>query len=505
MQQVYDLTREDIVLRTFFSDKQLSQRMMPFLDPTLYEDKTNQKLAEIVNKFVRKYHRPPEAQEIVVGLENAETYGEVRKHIINICNANVTTLRPNMLVELLEKFYQEKAVYNLLRQSAVSIYENNVDAVRELIPQIKNKINFSLHISLGLDLIEDIDEAKRRLKEISHPIPSGITDVNVWTAQRKDDPSTGGYPRKTLCLYVGQPNVGKTLVLCSEACYAVRAGYNVMYISLELSEEYLWRRMAANLTGIDQYQVTELSTEECKQRIENARLASAEKMGCLKIKRMKTTTTPYEIEAVLDEYESVVGAPVDMLVIDYIGIMRPNQRAGMLENMYKDGQAKAEQIREICNERNIVGLSAIQFGRPGYSSLDAGLESVRESSGYNETAHLMITITLDSILKGLDMYYHVIKKNRFGENEVPFYTKRNYGTMLWYPATQEDVEEEHRRREEFDVVTSATSNMFGSSVNTGFGRTQRSRPAPPKKSHPPMTAAEQKEALGALDDMSALV
>ena len=504
MQEVYNLTREDMVIRTFFSDKILSQKMMPYLDPTLYEDKTNQQVVSIVNKFIRKHHRSPEAQELVLCLDNTGFADEARNRIMELCNAKIATPKQDFLVQMLEKFYQEKASTNILKQSAVHIFENNIEAVRDLLPALRNKLNFSLHMSLGLDLVDDIDEAKRRLKEVSKPIPSGITDINVFTAQRKDDPTTGGYPKKTLCLYVGQPNVGKTLVLCSEACYAVRAGYNVMYISLELSEEYLWRRMAANLTGIDQYEVTELSTEECKAKIEAARLSSVEKMGRLKIKRMKTTTTPYEIDALLDEYETEVGAPADMLVIDYIGIMKPNQRPGMIENMYKDGQAKAEQIREMCIERNMVGLSAIQFGRSGYSSLDAGLESVRESSGYNETADLMITITIDHILKGLDMYYHIIKKNRFGQNEVPFYTKRNYGTMLWYPATEEDVQEEHRAREEFEVVQNSAGAMFGGN-SVGSGKMNRAKPVAPKKSKPPMTGAEQEAALASMSDMSALM
>ena len=305
-----------MVIRTFFSDKILSQKMMPYLDPTLYEDKTNQQVVSIVNKFIRKHHRSPEAQELVLCLDNTGFADEARNRIMELCNAKIATPKQDFLVQMLEKFYQEKASTNILKQSAVHIFENNIEAVRDLLPALKNKLNFSLHMSLGLDLVDDIDEAKRRLKEVSKPIPSGITDINVFTAQRKDDPTTGGYPKKTLCLYVGQPNVGKTLVLCSESCYAVRAGYNVMYISLELSEEYLWRRMAANLTGIDQYEVTELSTEECKAKIEAARLSSVEKMGRLKIKRMKTTTTPYEIDALLDEYETEVGAPADMLVIE---------------------------------------------------------------------------------------------------------------------------------------------------------------------------------------------
>ena len=208
-----------MVIRTFFSDKILSQKMMPYLDPTLYEDKTNQQVVSIVNKFIRKHHRSPEAQELVLCLDNTGFADEARNRIMELCNAKIATPKQDFLVQMLEKFYQEKASTNILKQSAVHIFENNIEAVRDLLPALRNKLNFSLHMSLGLDLVDDIDEAKRRLKEISKPIPSGITDINVFTAQRKDDPTTGGYPKKTLCLYVGQPNVGKTLVLCSESCY----------------------------------------------------------------------------------------------------------------------------------------------------------------------------------------------------------------------------------------------------------------------------------------------
>jgi methylthioribose-1-phosphate isomerase len=100
------------------------------------------------------------------------------------------------------------------------------------------------------------------------------------------------------------------------------------------------------------------------------------------------------------------------------------------------------------------------------------------------------------------MYFHMIKKNRFGENEIPFYTKRNYSTMLWYPATQEDIEEEHRAREEFEVVQNTVGAMYGG--GGGGGKLNRAK-QPPKKSRPPITGAEQEAALSSLSDMSALV
>ena len=122
MQEVYNLTREDMVIRTFFSDKILSQKMMPYLDPTLYEDKTNQQVVSIVNKFIRKHHRSPEAQELVLCLDNTGFADEARNRIMELCNAKIATPKQDFLVQMLEKFYQEKASTNILKQSAVHIF-----------------------------------------------------------------------------------------------------------------------------------------------------------------------------------------------------------------------------------------------------------------------------------------------------------------------------------------------------------------------------------------------
>lgn len=466
MPAVYDLTREDLVIRTYLMDLSIAPKMFSFLDDKLYSDATNKVIIGIIRKFIRKYNRRPQAQELIVGLGNSGFGEQARQKLMAICNADIPYMKPDYVIGLLETFYQEKASENVLRDAATAIYDNNTDKVRDLLPKLKDCLNFSIHMGLGLDLVEDIEEAQRRLKEMSHPIRSAIGAVNMYTAKVKTDPTSGGYPRKTMTLYVGQPNVGKSLVMGSDACNFIRYGYDVLYISLELSEEYVWRRLAANLTGVSQNSVADLSVDECRQLIENTKIPGVERLGHLKVIRMKTTTTPSEIEARIDQFYSIYKKNPDVLVVDYIGIMKPNRSQRTMESMYLDGQEKAEQIREMCIERNMVGISAVQFNRSGYSRLDAGLESVSGSSGFAETADIMITITRDDILKKMNMYANFIKKNRFGENEVMFYTKYDYDTMRWYDATEEDI---HAYTEELTRVQIANEAVGGMQSTRSVG------------------------------------
>lgn len=491
---VFNLNREDLVLRTFFTDPVLSTKMMPLLDPVLYKDEVNKNIVVIIRKFIKKYGRKPSAQELIYGLTTTGYSEDVREKLLIINNSEIAPLKNDFVVNMLENFYQESSAEELLKKSATAIYENNMDAVRNLLPVMKEKLNFSLHMNLGLDLINDIGEAQRRLRSATSPVPSGIMAINMNTAMKLDDPSTGGYPRKALSLLAAQPNMGKTLALCSESSVAVKNGYNVLYVSLELAEEYIWRRVAANLTGLGQYKVVDMTEDECKAAIYSSKNPGSDKFGILKVVRAKRTTTPTEIEAMLDSYESVTGMPVDLLVIDYIGILKPSRDLNSRDsNTSLDGQAKAEQIRELCIERNMAGLSAVQFNRAGYNNTEAGLEHLAESKGYAETGDLVITIAADPILRELGMYVNWIKKNRMGPNEIMFYTRKDYQLMRWEDATDEDrIQSETKHAEALAMAQAGGA----------YGSNRGGPPSAPRSSKPVMGTMSEKESKAVLNNLS---
>ena len=52
-----------------------------------------------------------------------------------------------------------------------------------------------------------------------------------------DDLMDGGWDRKTLNVIIGASNSGKSLWLCNIATNALRAGKNVLYVTLEMSDK----------------------------------------------------------------------------------------------------------------------------------------------------------------------------------------------------------------------------------------------------------------------------
>ena len=83
MAAVYDLTREDLVLRTYLMDFDIAPKMVSFLDDKLYSDATNKTLIGIIRKFIRKYNRRPQAQELIVGLANSGLSEAARQKLLH--------------------------------------------------------------------------------------------------------------------------------------------------------------------------------------------------------------------------------------------------------------------------------------------------------------------------------------------------------------------------------------------------------------------------------------
>lgn len=482
---VIQLTKEDLVLRTFFNDSTLGPKLRPYMNTKMFVDPVNQALVKVINKFEKKYKRSPNAQELILGMGTTGFSEQLIQKLGYVCNTPMTGVRQEYLIDLIEGHFRERMSENILISAAENIHDKHVDGINNLIPQLKEAVNFSLHTNLGLNAYNDIGVALNLLKERKECIPSSINEIRAKTGIVEKDGSirSGGYYRKTLTLYVGQPNVGKSLILVNEATFAYLQGYNVLYISLELSEDYVWQRLAANLCDVPMPDILQMSEEECRAKFEEKLKANRTNgaMGNFQVKRLKTTTTPADIEMYVDQFEATYGK-LDLLVIDYIGIMKPGLSAAEQRSMYLDGVAKAEQIRDFLIERNIAGLSAVQFNRLGYNSLDAGIEAVQGSSGYSETSDVMISITSDSVLRECGMFYHKFMKNRFGRNSDTFQTRCDYMKMKWFDATQEELSHYQELRTEQEALMA--SQMVGRGPGPRAPRRPVDNTQPPKAPPP---------------------
>lgn len=471
MQKVYDFSNEDLVIRKFFEDTILQHRIAPHFTEDVFKDPTNKKICEWILRYHKKYTRYPGAQELITALPSCAQ----RTKLIEICNRDLQPMENSYVIDQIETFFKERQTTNILTDAAEAIHERDFSNIGSIISKLQNSVNFSLNVDSALDVVTDIPEALRRLNESMRAIPSALEDIRAFTSNGN---GYGGHYRKALTIFMGMPNVGKSIILCNEAAFAFQRGYNVMYITLEMAEELIWERITSNITNIPMSEVRASNADDLERLLTTLPDTDTHEVGNLVVKALPTTATVTDIENEIIEVKRTKGFDIDLLVVDYIGIMKPDKRANGIgsHTLYTMGKEIAEQLRDMAKAREIAVVTASQLNRDGYGSKEASMQNVAGSAGLNDTADLMITITQDPLLKQHQLFYHMILKNRFGPNMINSISKCDYIHMRVRSASNEDIKQysamQISQDGEADTFTARTSDLRGSDKAPSKSRTE---------------------------------
>ena len=284
-----------------------------------------------------------------------------------------------------------------------------------------------------------------RLNKTALAIPAALELVRQATSAKD---GYGGHYRKALSVYFGMPNVGKSILLCNDAAYAYQAGYNVLYVTMEMAEELIWERISANITDIELGTIRGKTADEIQELLTKNKLEGADTAGNLYVKALPTTATVVDIENEIVEIKRTKGTDIDLLVVDYIGIMKPAKRNSSFKDhtLYTLIKEIAEQLRDLAKSRNMAVVTASQLKRDGYENKEASMKDVAGSVGLNDTADFIITIAQDPLLKACKLFAHMILKNRFGANSVPGLSKVDYDHMRVRTATADELNDYTERQ-----------------------------------------------------------
>ena len=192
--------------------------------------------------------------------------------------------------------------------------ENVEDVVTRAIGMISTEGSLNFDTDIGLDFFKPEDHIQRTSKKIE----TGWSFV--------DNVSGGGYDTKSLIVYAGEQNIGKSIWLANDAANFVRMGHNVVFITAEMSAQKVLKRIGSNLLTIPmpQYDEKTGNRDYMKRRLEKISRGLLPP-GKLFVKEMPTSQgTVLDIEAYLKDLEEAQDHKVNVLVVDYINILANN-------------------------------------------------------------------------------------------------------------------------------------------------------------------------------------
>jgi len=196
-----------------------------------------------------------------------------------------------------------------------------------------------------------------------------------------------------LTVFLGGTGVGKTLVKTHLASQYIKQGFDVLYITMEMSQEKIAERIDANLLDVDIDQIRFLPRDSFNSKIEKM-LNSTRNFGRLIIKEYPTSGAHVgNFRSLLRELKIKKRFVPQIVLLDYLNICASNRvkwTANM--NTYVYIKSIAEEIRGFAVESKVPVITSSQLNREGFMSSDPDLSNISESFGLPATADLMLAV-----------------------------------------------------------------------------------------------------------------
>ena len=338
------------------SDAETFVRCQGIFDHTLFDRKL-QDAAEFINIYTKEYSVLPEYEMV-----NASCQTELKKP------ESTKEGHMDWLMDEFESFIRHKALERAIINSADLLEKKDYGQVETL---IKEAVQIGLAKDLGTDYFEDPRQRLLRIKDKNGQISTG------WPSL--DRRLFGGMNRGELNIFAGGSGAGKSLFLANLGVNWALQGLNVLYLTLELSEDLVAMRIDAMTTGISTKEIfKELDDVEMKVKI------IGKKSGRLQIKYMPSGKTANDLRAYMKEYEIKTGSKIDVLLVDYLDLLMPASRKISAENLFIKDKYVSEELRNLAMEKQCILVTAAQLNRGAveevefdHSHISGGLSKIQ--------------------------------------------------------------------------------------------------------------------------------
>jgi hypothetical protein len=403
------MTLEKTILKNLLSNEDFCRKVLPFIKEDYFsgEDKL---LFSQINQFILDYNQRPTIEALSIDIDALRGISEDEAKACKSALASFDFSEKSneeWLLNTTEEFCQEKAIYQAMMKSIEIMNDKNGTLQKGAIPSLlTDALSVSFDPNIGHDYFENADQRFEFYHRVEERIPFDLEFFNKITKN--------GLPKKTLNIALAGTGVGKSLFMCHCAAANISAGHNVLYITMEMSEEKIAERIDANLLNVDIADLEKMSKDMYDKKIESAK---AKAHGKLIIKEYPTASAgANHFRNLLNELRLKRSFVPDIIYIDYLNICSSSRiKAGGNVNSYTYIKSIAEELRGLAVEFNVPLVSATQTTRSGYASSDVELTDTSESFGLPATADLMFALISNEKLEQLNQIQVKQLKNRYND------------------------------------------------------------------------------------------
>jgi replicative DNA helicase len=424
---VFGKSFQENLCKLLLYDRPFCDQMQEVLDVGFFELKYLQLFTEKLFNYKTKYQVHPTNEALTAILrseiqdQNPVLQKQVRDFFVRLSTDENIADREYTKSKALD-FCKKQVLKDAIMKSVPLINRCSFEEIEKL---IKEALRLGLDNDYGYDYIKDFEE--RFLVKARNPISTGWPKIDKITH--------GGLGSGELGVVIAPTGAGKSHVLVHFGAAALKAGKNVVHITLELADTVVAQRYDACLTGYNLNHLME-KKEDILEKIQDID-------GQLIVKEYPTKSAT--VGMIKNHLEKIRQheMPVDMVILDYGDLVRPSggnknsEKRHDLESIYED-------LRAIAQEFKCPVITASQTNRKGLNEEVITMESISEAFNKCFVADFIISLSRTVKDKNCNIGRIFIAKNRNGPDAMIYSVFMDPATVTIKVLEQADVQEVQR-------------------------------------------------------------
>ena len=411
---------ETSILKSLIYDGEYFNKCFNLLKNEYFTQIGNVKLYTLLKNYYTKYREKPQLvalQDLVKNVPNSE----LRKSILDsIKKVEDTELNKNtqFMIDETVKYIKDSIAQKACIMIAEGEQERNDDKVQKGISLFDERAKIQVDSDLGLDF----DDIAKQIEYYSKREYGVKTTHQSWNKRLGS-----GFLPGTLNVILASQGVGKSLMMCDLMSGMLQHGKNCLFVSLEMSDYEVIKRIQANIFDIDVNSFRDLSKTQgeldklernptTKDDIINAynKYKMSGNCGKLFVKEYPAGSfSALMLADLVEKFNVEKNIKFDIVFIDYLGIAKSDILSPNV-GLYSYIKSIGEEFRAQAVKLEIPIVSASQLNRSAVNKADGVDNSaISDSLGTSMTADMMAFLLQTEEMKQKSEILVKFTKNRY--------------------------------------------------------------------------------------------
>ncbi|MEO9387224.1 DnaB-like helicase C-terminal domain-containing protein [Chromobacterium phragmitis] len=430
----FDAEFQSKIAALMLRDSVFMSRIDGLVEPAHFEDPCDAVLANMAIRYYKVYRKSPDRSIQAILLKEDIDKKIIRKEFVPEVIERLKKLNAidisdrDFVVDNVAQFARCQAMTKAIESSIHKLDKRDFAGIEK---EVQRALNVGANSEgAGYDFFEEIEN---RTTERKDRAAGKILDTGVTTgyAALDDRLYQKGWGRQELAVLMGPAKAGKTTAMINFAKNACGAGYNVLYVTLEVAAKIIAARLDASITRTPMMALgTKIMDIDTKIR------AFRKKAGLFKIHEYPTGTLKVsELRRLILQYRSQ-GIKFDLIVIDYADLMAPEV---FTQNPIENSKSIYVNLRGMAQIEDVAILTATQTNREGAKAGVVTMTHVAEDFNKIRIADVVISLNRneEDIAAGQARLYFAASRNQAGN--ITVVVKQDMEAMIYIDSIVEVI------------------------------------------------------------------